>query len=96
MDVHLKDLKEKGTLLIDEHLVKKIPDVGAKIYKVPTTYVAQSELKSKMYDNIIMLGALAKKTKIVSREALEKAIASTVRPDTVETNLNALKLGFKL
>jgi len=96
LDVHLKDLKEKGTLLIDEHLVKKIPDVGAKIYKVPTTDVAQSELKSKMYANIIMLGALAKKTKIVSREALEKAIASTVRPDTVETNLNALKLGFKL
>lgn len=96
LDVHLKDLKEKGILLIDEQLVKKIPNIGAKIYKVPSTDVARSQLKSKIYANIIMLGVLAKKTKIVSREALEKAITSSVRPETVETNLNALKLGFRL
>jgi len=43
-----------------------------------------------------MLGALSNVTKIVSREASEKAIKTIVRAGTVEANLKAFELGFTL
>lgn len=96
LDINLKDLKEKGSLLIDKHLVKKIPKISGEKYEIPATNLAKSQLGSAIFANMIMLGTLAKKTKIVSIESLEKAIVADMRVHTVNTNLNALKLGFKL
>ena len=96
LDVHVKDLKENATLLIDEDLVKQIPEIKAQVYKLPTTKVAETQLKSKMYANVVMLGALTKITKIVSKEAMEKAITNSVKTDTIKINLHAFKKGLSM
>lgn len=96
LDTHIKDLKENATLLVDKDLVKKIPKIKAKIYKLQTTKIAETQLKSKMYANVIMLGALTKITKIVSKQAIQKAVKTSVRANTTKTNLHALQKGLNI
>jgi len=96
LDTHIIDLKENATLLVDKDLVKKIPKIKAKIYKLQTTKIAQTQLKSKMYANVIMLGALTKITKIVSKQAIQKAVKTSVRANTTKTNLHALQKGLNI
>ena len=95
LDVNIKDLKEDGVVLIDKDLVKP-PRMRAKTYSLPVTEVAESSLKSKMFANVIMLGALTEITSIVSEEAMEKAIVASVRLESAEANLRAFKIGLTL
>jgi len=96
LDVHIKDLKENVSLIIDKDVVKQIPEVKAQIYRIAATKIAETQLKSKMYANVVMLGALTKITSIVSKKAMEKAITDSVRADTAKTNLCAFEKGLKL
>ncbi len=96
LEVHIKDLKENATLLVDKDLVKRIPIFKAKVYELSTTKVAETQLKSKVYANVVMLGALTKITNIVSKEAMEEAIRASVRAETAKTNLDAFEKGFNL
>lgn len=96
INAHIKDLKENATLLVDKNLVKQIPEIKAKVYNLPTTKVAETQLRSKMYANVVMLGALTEITKIVSKEAMKKAITTIVRADTIKPNLCAFEEGINL
>jgi len=79
--------------LVDEDMVKKIPKIKAKIFRIPATKIAETELKSRIYANIVMLGALTKITDLVTREAAEKAIIDSVPDETKESNLKGFKKG---
>ncbi|MFQ6081330.1 MAG: 2-oxoacid:acceptor oxidoreductase family protein, partial [Candidatus Bathyarchaeia archaeon] len=94
LDKHLKDLKESGTLLVDEDMVKEVPKIEARVFKVPATRIAEAELGSKIYANVVMLGALTKITGMVSRRAVEKAIVDSVPEEVKENNLEGFKKGF--
>ena len=94
LDKHLKDLKEGGILLADEDMVKKIPEIKAKIFKIPATKTAETELKSRIYANVVMLGALTKITGMMSKESTEKAILASVPEETKESNLKGFKKGI--
>ncbi len=95
LNKHLEALKENGILIVDSTYVKEIPETKAEVYKVPATETAQKTFGASLYANMVMLGALAKITNLVSVEALEKAIKESVPPKTVETNINALKKGLQ-
>jgi 2-oxoglutarate ferredoxin oxidoreductase subunit gamma len=95
-DKHLKDLKEDGTLLVDEDLVRKVPKIRARVFKIPATKTAETKLKSKIYANVIMLGALTKTTGIVSQQAVEKAITESVPNKTQENNICGFRIGLEL
>jgi 2-oxoglutarate ferredoxin oxidoreductase subunit gamma len=92
---HLKDLKKKGILIVDEDIVKHLPETKAKVFKIPATKTAKL-LKSRLYANVIMLGALTKITGIVKKEAVEKAIIDSVPETAKETNISGFREGFKL
>lgn len=94
LNKHLKDLKEGGTLLVDEDIVKKIPKLKAKIFKIPATKIAETALKSRIYVNVVMLGALTKITNLVTEEAVKKAIINSVPEETKEGNLEGFKKGI--
>ena len=79
---------------MDEEVVKVIPKINARVFRVPATKIAETELKSKLYTNVVMLGALTKITALVSREAVEKAIVDSVRDETRDANLVGFKLGL--
>jgi len=96
LDKHLEDLKEGGTLLVDRDMVKKIPKIEAEIFTIPVTKIAETELKSRIYANVVMLGALTKITGMVSEESVRKAILASVPEGTKEVNLQGFKMGLQV
>lgn len=95
-DKNVKDLKENGILIAEEDVKTQTDDVKARVFHVPATKTAEKELKSKMYANVTMLGALTKITALVSNEAMEKAIIDSVPNEAKQGNVNAFRLGLQL
>jgi len=96
LDKHLKDLKEGGTLLVDDGMVKKIPKIEAEIFTIPVTKIAETKLKSRIYANAVMLGALTKITDMISEESVSKAILASVPEGTKEANLQGFNMGLQV
>ncbi len=96
LDKYLKDLKEDGTLLVDESMVREVPKIKARVFTVPATKMAENKLKSKICANVIMLGALTKATDIISQRAGEKAITQSVPKEAQKVNIQGFRIGLKL
>jgi len=96
LDKYLKDLKEVGTLLVDESMVKEVPKIKAKVFMVPATETAETKLKSKIYANVVMLGALTKILSMVSQRAVEKAITESVPKEAQKVNIQGFRIGLEL
>jgi 2-oxoglutarate ferredoxin oxidoreductase subunit gamma len=96
LDKNIGDLKDNGFLIVDKGIVEKVPDVKAKVFEISATKTAETELNSKMYANIIMLGALVKATRIVSEKACEQAIIGSVSKETKEKNVTGFREGLAL
>jgi len=93
---YVDGLKDDGILIIDEDLVKIESDIPKtmKVYKIPATRIADKEVGSKQATNVVMLGAFAVITKVLSIEGL-KARIEEKWPRFVKTNMLALELGMK-
>jgi 2-oxoglutarate ferredoxin oxidoreductase subunit gamma len=97
LDKYIADVPEGKTLIVDEDLVKKIPErKGVTIHRLPMTRVADRKVKNRAFTNIVMLGAVTGLTRLVSREALREAVKNIVPKATIEKNLTALDEGFLL
>jgi len=97
LDRYLGDLPEGKTLVVDEDLVRNLPEKkGIKVLKLPLTRVADKKVKNRMFTNIVMLGAITNLTGLVSEEAMKDAVRSSVPKATVDKNLTALEEGFAL
>jgi len=94
LDTHLRNLKENGVLLVDEDMVKEVPSVKARVLRVPATKISESELKSKIFANVVMLGALTKKVELVSEKAMKKGIIESVSEETKQENIKAFRKGM--
>ena len=70
--------------------------MDSKVYELPFADIAQQKLGSLLPTNIITLGFLVRITGVVSEASLKKAIRNFIRPQYVEMNLKAMKIGFKL
>ncbi|MEK6590125.1 MAG: 2-oxoacid:acceptor oxidoreductase family protein [Nitrospinota bacterium] len=90
-----KDIKKGGILLIDSSEVESIPRGDFKIYSYPISTVARNELGKVIVANIISLGMIVELTKIVSHEAIEKAVLARVPPAFTELNKKALHIGLE-
>jgi 2-oxoglutarate ferredoxin oxidoreductase subunit gamma len=96
-DMYCRDVRETtGVILYDKGLVKIREELRVRQIGVPATEHAVKELKNKQVANIILLGALIETTKVVSREALEKAIQTHVSERFRSLNLKALQMGIDL
>lgn len=92
---YYKDIKKDGILLIDSDEVKKIPDGDFKVYSFPIISTASNVLGKGIVANIISLGLITELTKIVSHEAIEKAVLARVPAAFLELNKKALHTGFE-
>ncbi len=93
---YVDGLKDDGILIVDEDLVKiesELPDT-VKVYKIPATRIADKEVGSKQATNVVMLGAFAVITKVLSLEGL-KARIEEKWPRFLKSNMLALELGMK-
>ena len=89
-----KVLKPDGILIYDSDMVHETPANIKRRFKVPATSVARNQLQASMTANLVMLGALCKISEVVSRKALEQAIARLVPAGKEAINLEAFNLGF--
>ncbi len=92
---YFKDVKKGGILLIDSDEVKDVPKGDFKVYSAPITNIARNELGKTIVANIISLGIITELTKIVSHEAIEKAVLSRVPAAFLDLNKKALQIGFE-
>ena len=86
-------LKDDGLLIIDEDLVKLHNGEG-KVAKIPATRIAEG-LGKRIVANIVMLGFFTGVTKLVSYEAIKKAVLESVPAKFKELNEDALERGYK-
>lgn len=93
MDKYYPDLKENGTLIIDNVLVTQVPTDN--YYGLPFTRLAREEAGHVMVANVIALGAIAGLTGIVSHEALVKAVLARAPRGTEDKNQKAVEIGFR-
>jgi 2-oxoglutarate ferredoxin oxidoreductase subunit gamma len=84
---------EGARLVVDTDLVESATRKGW-LRHVPATSLAE-ELGNRMCANVVMLGFFVAVTQVVTREALEEAVRSTVRPRFVDLNLTACSRGFE-
>jgi 2-oxoglutarate ferredoxin oxidoreductase subunit gamma len=86
--------REDAVMLVDSTLVYSRP--SCRYIEIPATREAKQTLGRDIVANIVMLGALAASTHIVSEAALEKAILDSVPKGTEALNLKAMKKGIEL
>lgn len=82
-----------GLLIIDSDLVNRDPErTDIEVIKIPAQKVAE-EVGSKKIANMVLLGALVEKTKIVTMESLLKALKDHGKEQFYEMNKKALEKG---
>lgn len=93
---YIDRIKPKGLLVIDSDLVKGAKPGDYEILAIPATSIADKEMGNIVVANLIVLGALLKKTGVLSVEAMEKAIEVSVPKKAITLNLNAFRRGLQL
>jgi len=93
---YINRIKPKGLLVIDSDLVKGAKPGDYEILAIPATSIADKEMGNIVVANLIILGALLKKTGLLSVEAMEKAIEVSVPKKAITLNLNAFRRGLQL
>ncbi len=93
----LAHVKEGAYVILDRDLVKHNLDSSKyKVIEVPMAKVAAEVVGKRQVMNVVALAALQEVTKIVSKEALEKAVVSSVPERFIDLNKKALEEGFKM
>ena len=96
-DLYCREVKESsGIILYDQGQVTPQEGLRVKQIGIPATDWALKQLKNKQVANIILVGALIETTKLVSLEAMEKAMKTHVSQRYQALNLEALKIGLEL
>ena len=93
LDKYYPDLKEGGTLIIDNGLVTEVPT--KEYYGLPFTQLAREEVGHIMVANVIALGAIAAITGIVTHEDLVEAVLARAPRGTEDKNRKAVEVGFR-
>lgn len=88
------ELREGGILIIDTDLVRLKPTKrNIKIYGIPSTRFAE-EIGNRIYANLVMLGFFTAITKIVTPEAIKKALPGLVPSRYIDINIKAFDRGY--
>jgi len=96
LDKNIRDLKENGTLLVDNGIIQTVPQTKAHVYKLPMTQASEEKIGERMYANIVMLGALIKITGLVSEDPIKRAIEYAVPRRALDLNMKAYVTGKEL
>lgn len=86
-------IEPNGLIIIDSDLIDVMPErTDIDVITIPAQSLAE-ELGSKKIANMILLGALVKKTGIVSMEAILNALKDHGKKDFYEVNKKAIEKG---
>jgi 2-oxoglutarate ferredoxin oxidoreductase subunit gamma len=93
---YLHKVRPGGLVAVDSDLVKSLESGNYEILQVPATSIAEKEMGNIVVANLILLGALVKKTGLLSVESMKKAIEVSVPKKAMALNLNAFQKGLGL
>jgi 2-oxoglutarate ferredoxin oxidoreductase subunit gamma len=92
---HAENIREGGTLVIDEDLVKpERTKKGVELFAIPSTRFAE-EMGAKIVANIVMFGFFTAVTDLIKPESAKKAIESSFREKLIDLNLKAFERGYQ-
>ncbi len=87
--------KKGSIILTDSDLVKpKTVRKDVKLFSIPATRIAE-EMGNRIFANVVMVGFFTAITKIVSLDAMKKALPGSVPDRFIGTNIEALEKGYK-
>jgi 2-oxoglutarate ferredoxin oxidoreductase subunit gamma len=87
-------VKPQGVLILDPDMIPhEIELANVKVYRIPSTKIAD-ELGKRIVANIVMLGAFAAITEVLSKDALKDSIKANIPKGTEELNLAAFERGY--
>jgi len=95
-DKYAGELKKGGVLIVDALSVERVPEDDFRIFRLPILETARDKMGKLIVANIVALGVIVGLSKIVSREAIEKALLARVPKGTEQLNSRALAAGFEL
>jgi 2-oxoglutarate ferredoxin oxidoreductase subunit gamma len=89
------ELKPGGMLIVEEDLVR-VSDLKGdpRVYAIPATRFAE-ELGKRMVLNSVMVGFFTSVTKLLTADAVRKAVADSVPSSSRELNLKAFDKGYE-
>jgi 2-oxoglutarate ferredoxin oxidoreductase subunit gamma len=88
------ELRDDGMLIYDTDLVKLKPArPGLRVLGVPSTRFAE-EMGNRIFGNLVMLGFFTAVSKVVSPEAMKKALPGLVPGRFLELNIKAFEKGY--
>lgn len=93
---YIHRIKPKGLLIVDSDLVNEVENRNFEILSIPATSLADKEMGNIVVANLIILGALIKKTSLLTPEAMEKAIEISVPKKAIPLNIKAFRMGLQL
>ena len=89
--------KKDALLIVDEAVLDEL-DEGEVRPEINLVLIPASEKAKKLGNiivaNMVLLGALAKRSDLISLERLEEAVKEMMRPSMQEINLRAIKVGY--
>jgi 2-oxoglutarate ferredoxin oxidoreductase subunit gamma len=86
------DARPEAMLIVDAGLVTPFSDDRPLI--IPATQLAE-EMGRRIVANVVMLGYFTAVTGLLQRQAVEKAIETSVRPNSLSLNLEAFSVGYE-
>ena len=89
-------VKQGAVVFADSTFVTEVPEEGWVLKLAPYTKIAETELGTPRVANMVALGHLVGVTKLLSTEAVEKAIEHVVKKSWVELNKKAFRRGLAL
>jgi 2-oxoglutarate ferredoxin oxidoreductase subunit gamma len=96
LDMYLKDAKKGSVVIVDPDLVKteNVKD-DYEIVEVQAMKTAD-ELGLRLVSNMVILGALVKKSGLFPIETLEKAVTDLISAKALQIDINAIRAGANL
>jgi 2-oxoglutarate ferredoxin oxidoreductase subunit gamma len=96
LDMYLKDAKKGSVVIVDPDLVKteNVKD-DYEIVEVQAMKTAD-ELGLRLVSNMVILGALVKKSGLFPIETLEKAVTDLISAKSLQIDINAIRAGANL
>ena len=95
----LKMLQEKirphTIVMYDGSVFTPAETLGKEMVNVEATKIALEHLGRPLFANIVMLGALIKKSELLSFEDVVTELKQNVPPKAIEQNVKALQLGYE-
>lgn len=93
-DKYAKATRKGGYIVYDSEAVEPKPEGEWKQIGLPMVELARKEIGREMVVNIIALGVIQELTKVVTLDALKKAVANRVPKGTEAINHKALQVGI--